>query len=1034
MADSRDIFKDQLTRVCKETSTAWAACLVRSSSAWQYTVGFRMSKRRLQAIHAFLGQPAVGRWMAGALSSGRTRSRSTGERAKALACERVYIFPNASAQAVIMVGGSELTSQDRNIYRVLALGIPAGGFSELADQTRSLHETLEISGEVTYNFQDSMERVLGVVAKNLPGDAAYLAVRRGDILRIEAAWNAVPGLRGVQVSIDENAVLGEMAANGTARIVSQMRSLGGLIPKDAFPKPVRSWLGVPLVLGNRVIALLAFMADRRGLFSEGDLQRAIHFGRQITPFVENAIAFDEAGRHLQRLALLNELASAASAGLEIDRVAQRVLRMLRRTFQIERIALLLLSSDGKWLREYGDDDRRSAPIVIPVESTTAGQVVDSGLPLRLDDHLGDLPLSPEDGEVRSELAVPLKYRGRVVGVLHLGSPEPNAFSQEDEQLLVVIASHLAGLLENVRLSEESRLRARNLTMIHQVVQRVLGLIDVGQIAQLSAELMAERFSYEMATVLMLDQEGELLVCRGLGGSVPRQEVSRPAIPVEEGVLGRVLRTGKSLLANDVNLEGGQLEISGWVARSQMTVPLREGEKAFGLIDVENSEPNAFSENDLLVLESLAGFLSSVMMNARRYQQLQTNVRHLQAGRETALDIGADLDLDTLLSRVVNRTKELVGVKGAELGLLDRDAQAVQVLVSENPWNDYSGLTFPLMSGVAGQVAALGEPLVVNDYNTWSGKSQPGRQAPFNSVAGVPLKFKGEVIGTLTVYDDNPERIIGDQDVELLELVAPQVAVYIRHAQLFQELQKRIEAQQLAERRLIQSARLAAVGEMAAGIAHELNNPLTTVAGFAELVLDELEEDFPQRPDLELILREAVRARGVVRRLLDFSRQSESVRERANINDIVTDVVALVNHLARTSGVEVNLDLSEGLPLVYADSNQMKQVLLNFVHNALQAMPGGGLLSLETAAQERDGQHWVTVQIQDTGEGIPREHLGRIYEPFFTTKPTGSGTGLGLSISYGIISDHGGFIDVESEVGSGTEFTIWLSAEAEHVDA
>jgi signal transduction histidine kinase len=213
--------------------------------------------------------------------------------------------------------------------------------------------------------------------------------------------------------------------------------------------------------------------------------------------------------------------------------------------------------------------------------------------------------------------------------------------------------------------------------------------------------------------------------------------------------------------------------------------------------------------------------------------------------------------------------------------------------------------------------------------------------------------------------------------------------------------------------------------MAAGIAHELNNPLTTVAGFAELILGEVPDEFEQRPDLELILREAIRARGVVRRLLDFSRQSESVRERANINEIVDDVITLVHHLARTSGVEIKSNFNENIPLIYVDSNQMKQVLLNFVHNGLQAMPTGGEMTLETKNETKNNRSWVTIRIQDAGEGIPKENLDRIFEPFFTTKPTGSGTGLGLSISYGIISDHGGFIEVDSKVGQGTCFKLWL---------
>jgi signal transduction histidine kinase len=1033
MSEDKKIFKDQLVKTCELSGASWAVCFQHNALSWDFQVGFRVDKALQQEVKTYLHEQITSRWLAGALTSGRTRYRSTSTAAKALRCERLYAFPNSEAHSLILVGAKDLDAKGRGFFQVLSKGIPVGGFGNLP-KADLLYRPFELGGEISYNFQDTLDQMLNNVADNLNGQAAYLAVRRGDMFRIEAIWNCAPEARGLQVLISDNPILQEMVFTGESRTITKMRKAGDLAPKNIFLKPARSWLGVPLVLGNRVIALLTLVGYKRNTFSTSDLNRSVSYARRITPFVENAIAFAEAGRHLQRLALLNELASAASAGLEIDQVAKRVLRMLRRTFKTELISLLMLSYDGKTLREYGQETILASSSIVQLENSLAGHVVKSGMPLRVDDVRKapkNIPINPE---VRSELAVPLKYRGRVNGILNMGSREPNAFSMEDEQLLVVIASHLAGLLENVRLSEESRVRARNLGLIHQVIQRVVGLTNVDQIAKQSAALMAEQFGYELATVQLLDDSGANLLVHGVGGAVAHLVEPGMSISLVKGIEGKVIQTGGSYLANNLAPEPEDLMIPDWEVRSQMCVPLRETDLVFGLISVENNQPGAFSENDLLVLESLAGVLSSVMMNAKRYQQLQTSVRHLQAGRETALDIGADLDLDTLLKRVVSRTRELVGVMGAELGLVDHTEQVVRVLVSENPWNDYSGLTFPLMSGVAGQVAALGEPLVVNDYNSWSGKVGPDRRAPFNSVAGVPLMFKGEVIGTLTVYDDQPERVFRDEDVELLELVAPQVAVYIRHAKLYQELQERIEAQQLAENRLVQSARLAAVGEMSAGIAHELNNPLTTVAGFAELILDELPEDFPQRPDLDLILRESVRARGVVRRLLDFSRQSESVREPAAMNEVVIDVLALVHHLARTSGVETVTELEKDLPQIYIDSNQMKQVLLNFVHNALQAMPTGGSLFLETARKSRNGEDWITVTIRDTGEGIPEEYLGRIFEPFFTTKPTGSGTGLGLSISYGIISDHGGFIDVETAVGEGTCFTIWLSAEGAHVDA
>jgi signal transduction histidine kinase len=238
----------------------------------------------------------------------------------------------------------------------------------------------------------------------------------------------------------------------------------------------------------------------------------------------------------------------------------------------------------------------------------------------------------------------------------------------------------------------------------------------------------------------------------------------------------------------------------------------------------------------------------------------------------------------------------------------------------------------------------------------------------------------------------------------------------------------MEAQHDAENRLVQAAKLAAVGEMAAGVAHELNNPLTTVAGFAELVLDDLPPESPQRTDLELVLREATRARNVVRRLLDFARQSESVRVRADLNEVIEDVSALTRHLFETNRIDFSMQLQKNLPWVLMDRDQIKQVVLNLLHNALHAMPTGGTLSVTTDTRQKNEQDWVLMAVQDNGKGITPSDLARIFEPFFTTKANEGGTGLGLAVSYGIITDHQGFIDVDSTPNQGACFNVWLPLE------
>lgn len=213
--------------------------------------------------------------------------------------------------------------------------------------------------------------------------------------------------------------------------------------------------------------------------------------------------------------------------------------------------------------------------------------------------------------------------------------------------------------------------------------------------------------------------------------------------------------------------------------------------------------------------------------------------------------------------------------------------------------------------------------------------------------------------------------------------------------------------------------------MAAGVAHEINNPLASVTGFLELALRDLPADLPQIGDLKTGLKEARRARAVVRRLLDFARLSEGILAPADMNEVVGETLELVEHTAEYSGIEVTRDLNASLPPITIDREQIKQVLVNLVQNAVAAMPTGGRLSIKTRRLKEGKQEGIAVWVSDTGEGIGKNNLERIFEPFFTTRPPGSGTGLGLSVSYAIVSHHGGRIDVESTPLTGSTFRVWL---------
>lgn len=239
--------------------------------------------------------------------------------------------------------------------------------------------------------------------------------------------------------------------------------------------------------------------------------------------------------------------------------------------------------------------------------------------------------------------------------------------------------------------------------------------------------------------------------------------------------------------------------------------------------------------------------------------------------------------------------------------------------------------------------------------------------------------------------------------------------------------------QKAQAESARSEKLASVGLLAAGIAHELNNPLTGVLTFSYLVRKNLPDGSPDAEDLDLVIRETKRCAAIIRRLLDFSREKTPEKAFSNLNELIDETIQLVAQAAQLNDIEIITDLDEQLPAIWLDDNLIKQVIMNLMVNAQHAINSKGFINIKTrlvAASDcpesiTEPREMAEITITDSGCGIPEEDLQRIFDPFFTTKGVGRGTGLGLSVSHGTIQTHGGTIEVESVVGKGSEFRIYL---------
>jgi two-component system NtrC family sensor kinase len=263
------------------------------------------------------------------------------------------------------------------------------------------------------------------------------------------------------------------------------------------------------------------------------------------------------------------------------------------------------------------------------------------------------------------------------------------------------------------------------------------------------------------------------------------------------------------------------------------------------------------------------------------------------------------------------------------------------------------------------------------------------------------------------------KVTGRDEIASLELSFNQMEERLQDAMTSLELT--IEKLQEKQAELVKAEKLASIGKLAAGIAHEINNPLTSVLTFSSLLLEQCPESDPRHERLKMVVKETTRARNIVRQVLNFAKEAPLRKEKINVNRLVKEIADSLNAQGTFKDIELSLSIFENLPDIYIDAVQIGQVITNILVNAVHAITPPGKITIVT----QTAGNFVEIIFTDTGSGIPEENLKKVFDPFFTTKDKTKGTGLGLAVSYGIIKKHGGDIEVRSTVNEGSTFIVRL---------
>ena len=628
-----------------------------------------------------------------------------------------------------------------------------------------------------------------------------------------------------------------------------------------------------------------------------------------------------------------------------------------------------------------------------LEGTLLKPVVAAGAPVRVDDLEGDE--APEAGRrqfaglgYRAVTLVPLVSGGTVFGAVTLAAARPGGLDDADLAVVAELARPVALEIEKWHLAEASRRRAREARALLAAGRAVTASLDVGRTIRVLLEEARGVLGVDSCGLLTIDPAAtdELVMAASL--DMPPEMVARVRLRPGEGLTGLAVQQRRPMQSRDLWTDARasaryqQLSRNSGF-RSMLVAPLLMGDHAIGAITVLRHDVHDFSVREEELLVALADQAAIALEHARLYSELEVMVA----------DRTRELDTQKRFVEVVLETLPL-GVF-----VLDADLNVVRV------------------NRTGARAMACG-----------SDARGPFAQFLPRDKGALVLEFLREAFSSRRAGSIEEEmRIAGDSKIFRLT-VAPIEPASDRgtHAVLLVEDVTRAKG---LERQMLITERLTTAGRLAAGVAHELNNPLATIAGCAESLQGQLGSGDSPGPGhsaefrhyLSLIEEEAYRCKEITGSLLQFVRDPGSRREPTDLNAVVLKAVELLSHQSRFAASRVATDLDPALPPLDANEGQLRQVCLGLASNALEAMEGRGTLTIRS----RVGRGEVEIELEDQGPGIPRENLARIFDPFFTTKPPGQGTGLGLAIAQGIVTDHGGRIEVRSTPGKGSTFRVVL---------
>jgi len=796
---------------------------------------------------------------------------------------------------------------------------------------------------------------------------------------------------------------------------------------------------IPFTRGNRTLGVVGAGMRDTGKLNYENLNLCNSIASQAAFAVENSLLFEDVKKKAEEVSSLYEVGQRLSSILDLDELLEQILKVVVESFGYLNCAILLVDKGNQELyikaaHGFSGDHIRNLRIKIGQEGIT-GWVAKTGEPLVAGDVSRESRYVPGKEGCRSEIAVPLKLKGEIIGVLDAESEKLFAFGDKDIRILTQLASQIAVVLENSRLFSEERKSNLKLALINDVGRKVVSTLNLDKLLESTTEVIQLSLKYDNIYLFLADEAGGELILKSYCGK--SENIVQPSYRHKKGMgmVGKAAEAGKAILCNDVTKEPSYIPAIADTL-SELCVPIKSGRTVVGVLDVESFSKNMFNQQDVAVLETIADLLASAIKNTQLYNDTRRKAWRLELVDQINRAISSTLDLKGIFHIVSKELNKIVDYDRISLCFWHPHPRLFKMEMSFCPKENLTPRvtkSIPADETNMYQVICTRKPshrekLVLN-Y-----ESNPEDRLLYSegvrSYVLIPIRDNDNVTAVLGL-ESSKDRGFGEDQIQLLNSIADHLSVALQNAKLFSDLEEAYQNLKSTQSHMIQIERFRALGEMASGVVHDFNNILASILGRVQLLLlkwkkGEKSVSSETEMSLQVIEKSVMDGAKILSRIREFVKEkSDKAYSPVDLNSLIEDSLEMTRAYwkdeAFLSGIQIEIKKElNSTGMVTGDATELREVLTNLLLNAGDAMQLGGILTLIT---NEDNEH-IYLTIKDTGIGMTEEVKSKIFVPFYTTKGE-KGTGLGLSLAYGIITNHRGEITVESAPGQGSTFTIKL---------